>query len=75
MVPMDAILAVDFVLSHYFGVLWRGLRDSEPRYGRLVRASSKRYWADYFAQLNAFVQDPENAAADHLATRLFPNLI
>jgi hypothetical protein len=74
-VPMDAVLAVDFVLSHYFGMLWRKLRDTEPRYRRLVRAATKRYWAEYFAQLNAFMLDPENAAADHFATRLFPNLL
>jgi hypothetical protein len=72
--PMDAILAVDFVLSHYFGELWRGLRDSEPRYSRLIRAAIKRYWADYFAQLNSFLVDPDSAASDHPAIRLFPNL-
>ena len=75
MAPMDAILAVDFVLSHYFGELWRELRDSEPRYGRLIRAAIKRYWTDYFAQLNAFLIDPDRAPSNHPAFRLFPNLI
>ena len=57
-VPMDAILAVDFVLSHYFGTLWQQLRESEPRYRRLIRAASTRYWSEYFAHVTAFMADP-----------------
>jgi hypothetical protein len=75
MVPMDAIIAVDFVLSHYFGALWRKLRDTEPRYRRLLRAATCRYWSEYFAQVAAFINDPENSGANHPATLLLPNLI
>jgi hypothetical protein len=73
--PMDAVLAVDFVLSHYFGALWRELRDSEPRYRRLIRGATLRYWTEYFAQVTAFMADPENASSTHPATKLLPNLI
>jgi hypothetical protein len=74
-VPMDAVLAVDFVLSHYFGVLWQELRDTEPRYQRLIRTATGRYWAEYFGRLASFFSDPDGVESDHPALRLLPNLM
>jgi hypothetical protein len=75
MAPMDAVLAVDFVLSHYFGALWKTLRDSNPQYRRLVHAATLRYWTEYFALVTSFMTDPENESIDHPALKLLPNLI
>lgn len=44
--PLDGILAVDFVLSNYFGSKWRGLRE-DSEYQKIVRAAQERCWSAY----------------------------
>jgi hypothetical protein len=44
--PLDAILAVDFVLSNYFSTVWQDLRQDE-RYPRIVQQAQRRFWLPY----------------------------
>lgn len=46
--PLDAILAVDFILAHYCGNGWKDLREAEPRYGQVRKSPMQRYWFPYF---------------------------
>jgi hypothetical protein len=49
--PLDGVLAVDFVLSHYCGDWWQTLRFLEPQYGRLRVNPLQRYWHPYYRAL------------------------
>ena len=44
--PLDGILAVDFVLSNYFGSKWGDLR-ADSEYQKIVRAAQERCWTAY----------------------------
>lgn len=44
--PMDGILAIDFVLSNFFGKFWRIL-SNDPKYKKTVETVQKRYWMPY----------------------------
>lgn len=48
--PLDAILAIDFVLSNFAGSCWNELRE-EATYLRLLQQSQKRFWKPYWAML------------------------
>lgn len=45
--PMDAILAVDFVLSNYVGKKWMVLHSDNSAYRELIKASHERCWSPY----------------------------
>lgn len=45
--PLDAILAVDFILTNYFPDTWRKLRLEEQRYVRVIAEAQQRYWRPY----------------------------
>ena len=49
--PLDGVLAIDFVLSHYAGRVWDDLSASEPQYGRLRTPAMARYWQPYYRLL------------------------
>ena len=62
--PLDGILAVDFVLSNYFGSQWANLCD-EPEYQKIIRAVQEEAFGDIafvwfplaaFAQLTDIVK-------------------
>ncbi|SHL86841.1 hypothetical protein SAMN02746009_03518 [Hymenobacter psychrotolerans DSM 18569] len=44
--PMDAILAVDFVLSNYYGDIWNELRKDEA-YRDIIATAQHIYWRPY----------------------------
>lgn len=44
---MDAILAVDFVLSNYVGKKWMVLHSDNSAYRELIKASHERCWSPY----------------------------
>ena len=44
--PLDAILAVDFVLSNYFPDVWQDLRQ-DGKYPRIVQQAQRRFWLPY----------------------------
>jgi hypothetical protein len=45
--PMDAILAVDFVLSNYVGKKWAILHSENSAYRDLVKSAQDRCWTPY----------------------------
>lgn len=73
--PLDAILAVDFVLSHYCGVMWEDLRLMEARYGRVRLPSMKRYWAPYFSQIAEALAGGDPVPHQSVPGLLLPNLV
>ncbi len=69
--PMDPILAIDFLLSHFNGPDWNLLRQNEPRYRRIVKEAQKRLWHPYF---NKIVNHFESDGVQPFNTML-PNLL
>jgi hypothetical protein len=68
--PMDAILAIDFVLSNFCGECWQSLRD-DPTYVRLLKSSQRSLWKPYLTRLASWWDTgPKNDGA----LRLFPHL-
>lgn len=51
--PMDAVLAIDFVLSNFSGLCWSDLRD-EPGYVRLLKESQEAFWKPYLKNLSSW---------------------
>ena len=45
--PLDAILAIDFVLSNYYAPAWKDLRN-DPSYSRTVATAQRLYWEPYY---------------------------
>jgi hypothetical protein len=45
--PLDAILAVDFVLSNYMPNEWQYLRSENAPYRYIIESAQKRYWKPY----------------------------
>lgn len=72
--PIDGILAVDFVLSHYCGAMWEDLRLMEARYGRLRAPAMHRYWGPYFRLIAGALDGVEPIAINSDAGYLLPNL-
>lgn len=73
--PLDAILAVDFVLSHYCGQKWEDLRLMEARYGRVRLPSMKRYWTPYFCQIAEALAGEDPVQHQSIPGLLLPNLV
>lgn len=49
--PMDAVLAIDFVLSNYFPLTWQRVRQ-ESKYMSIIRTAQHYFWKPYLLQLN-----------------------
>lgn len=49
--PLDAVLAIDFVLSNYFGSAWGELRRENASYNMLLRDAQDRLWRPYAVAL------------------------
>lgn len=45
--PLDAVLAIDFVVSNYMPRLWHDLRNERPEYEPLVERAQARCWRPY----------------------------
>lgn len=63
--PLDGVLAVDFVLSHFAGPKWRIL-SQQPAYRRIVSNSQELLWKPYALALNA------HWSTDHASKRIWP---
>lgn len=50
--PMEALLAIDFVLAHFAIAKWRSLREDASYENRILSAYA-RYWTPYFGTLAA----------------------
>jgi hypothetical protein len=72
--PLDAILALDFVLAHYCGRAWRELRDLEPRYTRLRKIPMQRYWSPYYRTLANGIDELDAVPSGGQACLLIPNI-
>jgi hypothetical protein len=70
--PMDAVLAIDFVLSNYYGRRWQELRQ-ESAYRRVVRTAHDRIWRPYaFATASKWSNESESPWSSEL---LWPHLL
>jgi hypothetical protein len=72
--PMDGILGIDFVLSHYAGRGWNEVQQ-DARYLALRRDASLRYWRPVVEAISDFFAAERLQASDHFAVRLLPNLL
>jgi hypothetical protein len=55
--PMDAALAIDFVLSNFSGECWSFMR-KQPSYLRLIKESQKLLWQPYLKRLSNWWETP-----------------
>lgn len=70
--PMDAVLAIDFLLSNFAGKCWKELRN-EHIYLRLLREAQRRHWKPYLERLASWWgQVPKNELE---ITSLLPHLV
>lgn len=69
--PLDVVLAVDFVLSNYYGRQWHDLRQ-DSAYRRMVRVAHDRIWRPYsIATASNWTDGPSEWGA----TLLWPHLL
>lgn len=71
--PLDGVLAIDFVLSHYAGKAWSKLNE-EAQYLELRRQATTRYWNPIARTIVEFFDAPKQQAATHPALKILPNL-
>lgn len=72
--PLDAILAIDFVLSHYCGRKWNEFKDILPDYGRLRRGPIQRYWLPYFRTIADSIDGLDRDPGGGSGFVLLPNI-
>lgn len=70
--PMDAVLAIDFVLSNFAGGCWQKLRD-ETTYSRLLKEAQCRHWKPYIMRLASWWDKGPKDEGKILA--LWPHLV
>ena len=73
--PMDLVLAIDFLISHYNGPEWNRIRMSEPRYIDAVKNSQERIWKPYFSAINKFLASSKLSNPSRAKLDLLPNLV
>lgn len=71
--PMDAILAIDFVLSNFAGNCWQSLRD-EATYTRLLKEAQHRHWRPYLQRLASWWDTGYKESKSEI-TALWPHLV
>jgi len=64
--PLDGILAIDFVLSNYYGEHWTNLK-SEAEYQKMIENAQKRLWRPYSLSIASkwIRQDPSISDWDY----------
>jgi hypothetical protein len=72
--PLDAILAIDFVLSHYCSEQWDLLKDIMPSYLRLRKNPMQRYWSPYFRTLAEGIDKLDSIPNGGNACTLIPSI-
>lgn len=73
--PLDAILAVDFVLAHYCGKRWNDFKDILPSYLRLRKRPIQRYWLPYFRTIADSIQSLDIVPGGGNGYPLLPNIL
>lgn len=71
MPPMDAVLAIDFVLSNFYGPEWQICRDRHS-YKEAVIQSQEWLWRPWF---NVLADSCENTSSRGMAEAIFPQLL
>ena len=73
--PLDAILAIDFVLTNYFPNTWQKLRRENPQYTRVIEEAQHRCWRPY-ATITAsrWASEDPPWAADTIWPQLIPRV-
>ncbi len=71
--PMDASLAIDFVLSNFCGADWRKLR-GDVAYRHIVKSSQNRLWRPYFKMISNFWESDVQVVQDK-SMKFWPNLL
>jgi hypothetical protein len=72
--PLDATLAVDFLLSNFAGTAWQKLRD-DSTYQTLLRDAQKRYWKPYVERLARWWDPGSTHVEKERTLALWPHLI
>lgn len=70
--PMDGILAIDFILNHFYKSNDIGDVLSDSQYRNAVKASQRRIWKPYYESLHRFFVGNEKTG---LGVKYMPNLI
>lgn len=70
--PMDGILAIDFILNHFYKSDDIGEIISNSQYRKAVKASQRRLWRPYYESLHRFFANNEK---DGLGVKYLPSLI
>ena len=68
--PLDIVLAIDFVISNYYSKTWKELKKN-PQYINLVQESRRRFWKPYITWIVENWPSPESS----LASYSFPFLV
>ena len=72
--PLDAVLAIDFVLSNYFPRCRRQLREDSEAYTDIIRNAQCRCWKPYsYAVANYWARVPDKITWS--ATGIWPQLV
>lgn len=71
--PMDPILAVDVLLSHFNGPKWHTVRNDD-RYVGIVRRAQGRLWKPYFGEISNDLSMVASGTPARLLT-LLPNVL
>jgi hypothetical protein len=74
--PLDAILAVDFVLSNFMGAKWKQLRADE-HYETMITHAQELFWKPYVKSLFAagWGSAKERKERKLFFKQLWPNLV
>ena len=70
--PMDGILAIDFILKHFYKSDDIGEIISNSQYRKAVKASQRRLWKPYYESLHRFFANNEK---NGLGVKYMPSLI
>lgn len=72
--PMDGILAIDFVLSNYFGAEWKKI-GATPAYKKIIAKMQKRFWKPYINSLYSVWDGPTGVYSDWDPIHICPQII
>jgi hypothetical protein len=71
--PLDGVLAIDFVLAHYAGKAWMRLHE-DSEYLDLRHMAARRYWCPVAESIVDFFGAAKQQAQNHSALKILPNL-
>ncbi len=72
--PLDAVLTVDFLLSHFNGPKWQKMRNEDRRYSKIVKRSQARFWRPYFDEIADHLHSEQPSSSDY-SGEFLPNIL